>query len=251
MKCFFAILVPLLSPLLFAAEIPEVIDFNDHVQPILSYNFYHCHGPDSSTREPKKNPLRLDREEFAFLERSKGKPSIIKGDPQASEFFKRITTKDVNDVMPPPESHKKPLKPDEIAILKKWIEQDAPYEEHWSFIPPVKVAPPASDWGQNAIDKFIADKHRKLNLNPSPPEDPARLLRRLTFDLTGLPPAPDEVSAFREMAAKDLRTAVEMTVARLLPTDGYAEHFARHCLDSPPYAETHGIQIDKSRTKLT
>jgi hypothetical protein len=248
MKRFFAILVPFLPPILPAAEIPDVVDFNDHVQPILSENCYHCHGPDSSTREPKKNPLRLDREELAFLPRSKGKPSIIKGDPEASELFKRITTKDVNDVMPPPKSHKKPLKPDEVAILKKWIEQDAPYEEHWSFIPPVKADPPAGNWGQNAIDKFIAAKHRELNLDPSPPQDPARLLRRLTFDLAGLPPTPDEISAFREMAAKDLPTAVEMTVARLLTTDAYAEHFARHWLDAARYADTHGIHIDNYRT---
>ena len=142
------------------AKVPDVVDFNDHIQPILSGNCYHCHGPDSSTRAPKKNPFRIDREEFAFLERSNGKAAIIKGDAEASALFKRITTKDVDDVMPPPESHKKPLKPDEIALIKKWIEQGAPYEEHWSFLPPTRPEPPGIAWGNSPLDRFIAVKHR-------------------------------------------------------------------------------------------
>ncbi|MFT6238694.1 MAG: hypothetical protein ACJAQT_000769 [Akkermansiaceae bacterium] len=242
-------LFPLLAArTLSGAELPDIIDFNDHVQPILSENCYQCHGPDSSTREPKKSPLRLDREEFAFLARKSGKPTIIKGDPNASDIIKRIISTDVNNVMPPPESHKKPLKPHEVALLKKWVEQGAPYEEHWSFISPTKATPPASDWAHTPIDHFIAAKQREKNLTPSPPEDPARLLRRLTFDLTGLPPTPAEVSAFREMAAMDLPAAVEMTVGKLVTTDAYAEHFARHWLDAARYADTHGIHIDNYRT---
>ncbi len=229
------------------AKVPDVVDFNDHIQPILSGNCYHCHGPDSSTRAPKKNPFRLDREEFAFLERSNGKAAIIKGDAEASALFKRITTKDVDDVMPPPESHKKPLKPDEIALIKKWIEQGAPYEEHWSFLPPTRPEPPGIAWGNSPLDRFIAVKHRENDLEPSPPGDPSRLLRRLTFDLTGLPPTPKEVASFREMAAKDLSTAVEMTVGKLLTTDAYAEHFGRHWLDAARYADTHGIHNDNYR----
>lgn len=233
---------------LSGAELPDVVDFNDHIQPILSENCYHCHGPDSSTREPKKSPLRLDREEFAFLARKSGQPAIVKGDPEASGVIKRILSTDVDDVMPPPESHKKPLKPHQIALLKKWVKQGAPYEEHWSFISPTKPTPPASDWGHSPIDRFIAAKQREKNLTPSPPEDPARLLRRLTFDLTGLPPTPDEVSAFREMAAQDLSAAIEMTVGKLVTTDAYAEHFARHWLDAARYADTHGIHIDNYRS---
>ena len=246
MKRFFAFLT-LLSPL-GAAELPDVVDFNDHVQPILSEYCYHCHGPDSSTRAPKKNPLRLDREEFAFLPRKNGNPSIIKGDPDASDIIKRIISSDINDVMPPPESHKKPLKAEKVALLKKWIEQGAPYEEHWSFIPPTRSAIPENDWGHNPIDKFIAEKHQEKNLTPSPSEDPARLLRRLSFDLTGLPPTQDELTAFREIAAQDLPTAIELTTAKLLTTDAYAEHFGRHWLDAVRYADTHGIHFDNYRS---
>ncbi len=246
MKHLFAFLsLPLFAT---GAELPDIVDFNDHVQPILSEYCYHCHGPDSSTREPKKNPLRLDREEFAFLTRKNGQASIIKGDPDASEVIKRIISTDINDVMPPPESHKKPLKPEKVALLKKWIEQGATYEEHWSFIPPSRSEIPQIDWGHNPVDKFIAAKHQKQNLEPSPPEDSARLLRRLTFDLTGLPPTPDEVAAFREIASQDLATAIDLTAAKLLTTDAYAEHFGRHWLDAARYADTHGIHIDNYRS---
>ena len=247
MKRFPVIFLTLISASAQEIKLPDAVDFNDHIQPLISEKCYHCHGPDSSTRAPKKNPLRLDREEYAFQKRANGEPSIIKGDAEASEFFKRITTSDVDDVMPPPESHKKPFDADEIALIKKWINQGAPYEEHWSFLNPVKPVPPKSNWGNNAVDKFIAAKHLEENLKPGPPEDSARLLRRLTFDLTGLPPTPEEVSSFREMAAQDLSTAVELTVARLLTTDAYAENFARHWLDAARYADTHGIHIDNYR----
>ena len=247
MKRFFVIFLPLVSASAKETKLPDVVDFNDHIQPLISEKCYHCHGPDSSTRAPKKKPLRLDREEYAFLERSNGKPTIIKGDAEASEFFKRIITTDVDVVMPPPESHKKPFNAHEVALIKKWINQGAPYEEHWSFLKPVKPTPPEFDWGNNDVDKFVVAKCLEKNLDPSPPEDTARLLRRLTFDLTGLPPTPEEVSAFREMAAQDLSTAVELTVARLLTTDAYAENFARHWLDAARYADTHGIHIDNYR----
>ncbi|YCM45603.1 DUF1553 domain-containing protein [Verrucomicrobiaceae bacterium 227] len=244
------LVISLILPLahLHGAGLPETIDFNEHVQPILSENCYHCHGPDSSTRAPKSEPLRLDREEFAFLEREDGPPPIIKGDPEGSELIKRIISTDPDLVMPTPDSHKKPLKAQEIALLKKWIEQGAVYAEHWSFIPPTRPEIPAQNWGENPVDAFIARKHQELGLNPNKPEDSARLLRRLTFDITGLPPTPAEVAAFRESAAQDLPTAVKMAVNRLLATDAYAEHFGRHWLDAARYADTHGIHIDNYRS---
>jgi len=247
MKCLFALISPVLISPLFSADLPDVIDFNDHIQPIISEKCYQCHGPDSSTRAPEKKPLRLDREEYAFLERSNGKPTIIKGDAEASEVFKRISSKDIDDVMPPPESHKKPLNAREIGLVKKWIEQGANYEEHWSFIKPTKPTPPDIDWGQNALDRFVAAKHREKGLDPNPPQDPALLLRRLTFDLTGLPPTPEEITAFRKLADEDLSAAVEKTTAKLLKTTAYAEHFGRHWLDAARYADTHGIHIDNYR----
>jgi len=229
------------------ADLPEVVDFNDHVQPILSENCYHCHGPDSSTREPKKNPLRLDREEFAFLERPDGKPSIIKGDSEASEVIKRIIHKDPDFVMPTPASHKKPLKEHEVALLRKWINQGAPYEEHWAFIPPAKPEVPSSSWGNNALDKFIAVKHEEQGLEANKPAEASRLFRRLTFDLTGLPPAPAEVEKFMQASAQERQELLKSTIEQLLKSQGYAEHFGRHWLDAARYADTHGIHIDNHR----
>ncbi len=233
---------------LIGAPLPEVVDFNDHIQPLLSENCYHCHGPDSSTREPKSNPLRLDREEYAFLERPDGKPTIIKGDPDNSEFIKRIISTDEDNVMPPPKSHKKPLKPDQVALFKKWIAQGAPYEEHWAFIPPTKPEVPAESWGNNNIDKFIAKKHKELHLEPNKPAENARLFRRLTFDLTGLPPTPAEVAAFEKTSAEDPANAINASITKLLDSDAYAEHFGRHWLDAARYADTHGIHIDNRRS---
>lgn len=248
MKNPFLIAAFALSLTLQGVELPETIDFNDHVQPILSENCYHCHGPDSSTRAPKSAPLRLDREEYAFAKREDGPQPIIKGDPDGSEMIKRIISKDPDLVMPTPDSHKKPLKAYEVALLKKWIEQGAPYEEHWSFIPLDKPEVPEEIWGNNEVDAFIARKHKELGLQPNKAEDAARLIRRLTFDITGLPPTPEEVAAFRESAAQDLPTAVKMAVESLLATDGYAEHFGRHWLDAARYADTHGIHIDNYRS---
>ncbi len=247
MKRLPVISISMLVSSLSGEPLPDVVDFNDHIQPLISEKCYHCHGPDSSTRTPKKTPLRLDREDFAFLERPNGKFAFIKGDSKGSEVFQRIISKDVDDVMPPPESHKKPLSPDEIALIKRWIDQGADYEEHWSFIPPTRPEPPKIDWGNNPIDQFVAARHREKGLKASPPGDPSRLLRRLTFDLTGLPPTPAEVASFREMAARDLSTAVEMTIGKLLTTDAYAEHFGRHWLDAARYADTHGIHNDNYR----
>jgi hypothetical protein len=246
--------IPFVSSLLFpaallsGAELPDTIDFNEHVQPILSENCYHCHGPDSSTRTPKSNPLRLDRKEFAFLKREDGPQPIVKGDPEASEMIKRIISTDPDEVMPTPDSHKKPLKPHQIALLKKWIEQGAVYEEHWSFIPPERPKTPKQSWGENPVDAFISRKHQQTEITPNKPEDAARLIRRLTFDITGLPPTPAEVASFRESASQDLPTAVKMAVDKLLATDAYAEHFGRHWLDAARYADTHGIHIDNYRS---
>src|SRR3989454_11886136 len=114
----------------------EPISFNNQIQPILSEHCYPCHGPDSATRKPKKNPMRLDREQYAFEPRVEGKPVIIRGDPKASELVRRIKATD-DDIMPPASEHK-PLKPDQIVLLDKWVAQGAKYEKHWSLIPPAR-----------------------------------------------------------------------------------------------------------------
>ena len=243
MKCWITLL---LTQQAFAA-IPETVDFNDHVQPILSEYCYQCHGPDSSTRAPKSAPLRLDREEFAFEVRD-GRPVIIKGDPEKSELIKRISTKDEDDIMPPPDGHKPPLKPEQIALLSKWIEQGAPYEEHWSFLKPTRPVVPKKKWGYNTIDAFISEKHEEFNLKPNEPEETHRLIRRISFDLTGLPPTPEQVKSFQEAASMDLGTAVQLAASEFLGTDAYAENFSRHWLDAARYADTHGIHIDNYRS---
>jgi hypothetical protein len=231
-----------------AAELPETVSFNQHIQPVLSEYCYHCHGPDSGTREPKDNPLRLDRPEDAFALRDNGLPVILKGRAAESEIVRRMHLTDPEFIMPPPKSHKT-MKPGDIALIERWIEQGAEYEPHWAFAPFVKPEPPAAGdgWAANPIDRFIAEKLDANGLQPNPPEDARRFYRRLHLDLTGLPPAPEAVDAFVTASSSDFQTAVEAAADGLLATTASAEHFARHWLDAARYADTHGIHIDNYR----
>ena len=221
----------------------EGISFNRQIQPILSEYCYHCHGPDSGTRKPKSEPLRLDRAQFAFAMRDGGKPAIVKGDAAASPAVQRMRTTDPDELMPPPDSHKT-MKPEEIALLEKWIAEGATYEEHWAFIPPVKPPMPENA-GRTPIDKFVLAKLATTGLAPNPPEEKARLFRRLSYDLTGLPPSRGELAAHLADASPD---AYEKAVDRLLQTDACAEHFTRQWLDAARYGDTHGIHIDNYRS---
>jgi hypothetical protein len=229
-------------------QLPEKISFNEHVQPVLSEYCYHCHGPDSGTREPKSAPLRLDMEKEAFAAREDGKPVIVKGKPGESRLVQLIHEKDPEKIMPPPASHKT-LGAGQVALLEKWIEQGAPYEAHWSFIPPKRPELPEAgkDWAVNPIDRFIAAKLDESGLKPNAPEDPARFYRRMHLDLTGLPPSPAEVAAFEQAAAASPASAIEDAADDLLGSTESAEHFARHWLDAARYADTHGIHIDNYR----
>lgn len=229
--------------------LPATISFNEHIQPILSEYCYHCHGPDSGTREPKSEPLRLDRVEDAFAVRKNGSPVIIKGNPEASKIYQLMTTKDEELIMPPPSSHKI-MKPDEIALIKRWIEQGAKYEIHWSFAPIVKPEVPkqGEGWALNPIDSFIAEKHKSSGLTANSKDDLRRFYRRMHLDLTGLPPAPDAVDSFIKMTEKGEQQAVEQAADALLSSVPSAEHFARHWLDAARYADTHGIHIDNFRS---
>ncbi len=218
------------------------ISYNDKIQPILAENCFQCHGPDSASRKAK---LRLDRFEFATAPRPDADPAIVPGKPDASALIDRITATDPDDRMPPLESHKQ-LKPEEIKLLTQWVAEGAKYEKHWSFLAPTR--PPIPDagkgWARNPIDNFIAAKLDVAGLKPSREEEPARLLRRVTFDLTGLPPTPAEIAAF---AADKSPGAYERVVDRLLASDACAEQFARYWLDAVRYADTHGIHIDDYR----
>jgi hypothetical protein len=232
-----------------AASAPAVgkLSYNEHIQPILAENCFACHGPDSSTREAK---LRLDRAEFATARRGDGdiEPAIVPGDVKASPLVERITSTDDEERMPPLESRKQ-LKPAEIALLQRWVAEGARYEEHWSLIAPTRPAVPnatlAKRWARNSIDQFVAAKLAEAKLKPSREEDRARLLRRVTLDLTGLPPTPAELSTFLADRSAD---AYERVVDRLLASDACAEQFTRHWLDAVRYADTHGIHIDNYRS---
>ena len=228
--------------LLPSAGAAEKVSFNRDVQPILSEYCYHCHGPDSASRKAK---LRLDRPEFAFEPAKSGDIVIVRGQPEKSPLIERITSKDTDEVMPPPESHKV-LKPEEIAILRQWVKEGATYEEHWAFIKPERprATPDASGWAKSPIDQFVVARLRKDGLEPNPAEDRARLFRRLSLDLTGLPPTPEETQAFLADRSPD---AYEQAVDRMLRTDAHAEQMARHWLDAVRYADTHGIHFDNLR----
>jgi hypothetical protein len=237
----------LIGSLRAAPAVLPTLSYNQHIQPILAENCFACHGPDSAARKAK---LRLDRAEFATARRGDGdiEPAIVPGDPGASPLIERIRSTDDDERMPPPESHKT-LEPSEIEVLHRWIAEGAKYEEHWSLIPPVRPAVPdvplARRWARNPIDQFVAEQLAAAKLKPGREEERARLLRRVTFDLTGLPPTPPEIAAFLADRSRD---AYERAVDRLLASDASAEQFTRHWLDAVRYADTHGIHIDNYRS---
>jgi hypothetical protein len=225
------------------ARAPASVEFNAHVQPILSEYCYACHGPDIGGR---KAGLRLDREEMAFAPRTNG-PVIVRGQPDRSPLVQRIESTDPKKVMPPPESHKK-LKPAEIAILRQWVKENAPYAEHWSFEAPKLPAIPESvhpGWTNRPIDRFILSRLQREGLAPNPEADRRTLIRRVTLDLTGLLPTAAETEAFLQDTSAD---AYEKVVDRLLSSPRYGEHRARYWLDYVRYADTHGIHFDNYRS---
>jgi hypothetical protein len=230
------------------SSLPDEVGFNEHIQPILSENCYHCHGPDSSSRKPKDAPLRFDRPEDAFTLRENGKPVIIKGDPEASRLVEVLFSTDKDEHMPPYETHKK-LTDREIGLIKRWIQQGAKYQPHWSFTELVRPkVPPTAGESENPIDHFIAAKLGESGMKPNPPEDPRRFHRRLALDLTGLPPAADATDAFVKNYAADPEKAVATEADAMMETTAHAEHMARHWLDAARYADTHGIHIDNYRS---
>ncbi len=223
------------------ASLPSKITFNEHIGPILSDNCYFCHGQDATAR---KADLRVDRAEFAFLSRKNGLPAIVKGHPETSAIIQRITSKDPNQVMPPPSTHKT-LTPVQIALLTRWVKDGAEYQEHWAFVKPER--PPEPDvkqagWVKNPIDSFVLAKMESKGLAPEAEADRRSLLRRVTLDLTGLPPTPDDIARF---LADKSPGAYEKLVDGLLASPHYGEHEARYWLDAARFAETVGQHIDE------
>jgi hypothetical protein len=223
--------------------LPEVVDFNFHVKPILSDRCFKCHGPDDRVR---KAGLRFDRKEAAFGVLPSGNHAIVAGDPGRSTLVARILSTDPPRVMPAGDSNLT-LTDYEKALLVRWIEQGAEWKPHWSFIPPRKVAPPGvkdTDWVRGPIDRFILSSLERRGLRPAPEATRETLLRRLSFDLTGLPPTLDEIDAFVADRSPD---AYEKVVDRLLASPAYGERMAADWLDIARYADSHGYQDDGMR----
>ncbi len=228
-------------PLVASAVYGEV-RFDRDIRPILADRCFQCHGPADADREAD---LRLDQAEGtdgAYRE-SAGTIAIQPGSLEQSEVWTRITSRDPDLVMPPLQGSKPPLSASEIAMLKKWIEQGAPYEDFWAFVPPTAPKFPQDVQG-TPIDRFVLRKLKAEGLDPSPRADKRTLIRRVTFDLTGLPPTREEIHAFIE---DDSLEAYENVVDRLLQSPHFGEHLAKFWLDLVRFADTNGIHHDHYR----
>ena len=224
------------------SSLPEVVDFNYHVKPILSDRCYQCHGPDEKTR---KAGLRLDIESLAFSKLESGKRAFSKGNLYKSESARRILHQDPDIVMPPPEANLQ-LTQREKAMILKWIEQGAEWKEHWSFLPPQNKIPKSKDNTlSHPIDMFVKNKLDQEGLDFSPKASKAILVRRLYFDLTGLPPS---IEAVDEFINDNSEKAYENLVDRLLNTPAHAERMALDWMDLSRYADSHGLHADGIRT---
>jgi len=225
------------------ASLPEKVDYNFHVKPILADRCYACHGPDISSR---KGNLRLDIEEEAFAKLATGNFAFVKGKPGKSEVFHRIISDNPEYMMPPPSSNLS-LSALEVALITKWIEQGSEWKPHWSFLKVEKPEVPETgkDWiANNPIDYFIQAELASRGLSPNPMADKERLLRRVTLDLTGLPPTIEEIDAFLNDKSPN---AYEKVVDRLLKTEAHAERLALEWLDVARYADSHGVSFDGYR----
>ncbi len=240
-----------------SARAAAPVDFSRDVRPILSDKCFHCHGPDEAGRKAK---LRLDTREGA-LRLKDGVAPIVPGKSAESEILHRVTSREDDEVMPPPESKLARLTPAEVDTLRRWIDEGAPYKPHWAFEPLVAPTPPAapllaastsllsapnSQLAALPLDRFVAAGLAARGLAFQPEADTATLLRRLAFDLTGLPPTDADVAAYRAAAA-DPEAALRAYVDRLLASPRYGERMAADWLDVARYADSYGFQVDRER----
>lgn len=234
-----ALLISSVSPAISPPVQLRSVDFNREIRPILSDNCFTCHGPDETRR---KSSLRLDTREGAFA-----RPDLIQPRKASqSQLVRRITSEDPNLRMPPPDSGHA-LSDAQIGLIIRWIDEGAVWNEHWAWLPPRQIKPPTAaitDRVHNPIDAFILDRLKQENLSPAPEADKATLLRRLTLDLTGLPPTVAELEAFLRDTSP---AAWEKAVDRLLASPHYGERMAMQWLDLARYADTHGFHIDSHR----
>ncbi len=224
----------------------DTVEFNRDIRPVLSDRCFHCHGPDEHDRKAK---LRLDQtggEDGAYRVH-KGVAGIVPGSLDESELWYRIITDDDDDVMPPSKSHKKALTKREKELFKKWIEEGAKYQDFWAFVPPKKPANPTlknQKWSQKPIDSFVMRKLEVEGLEPKEQADRRTLIRRLSFDLTGLPPTREEIAAF---LADEHTDAWKRVVDQYLARPQFGEHMAKYWLDLVRFADTNGIHHDHFR----
>jgi hypothetical protein len=221
-----------------AAGSDQTVEYNRDIRPILVQSCLACHGPDSAARQAD---LRLDQRDAAVES-----GAIFPGDPENSEIIRRVFSTDEYEVMPPPD-HQHRLTAEEKELLRRWVAAGADYQPHWSFIAPQRPPLPAVDnagWVRNPIDAFVLAGLEQHGLQPAPEADRRTLARRLSLDLTGLPPEPELVEAFVEDTSAD---AYERLVDRLLESERWGEHRARTWLDAARYADTHGIHFDNFR----
>jgi hypothetical protein len=205
-----------------AAALPDKVDFNHHIKPLLSDRCFVCHGPDEKARKAK---LRLDTRDDAFKALDEGMFVIKPGNPAKSEIIRRITSTDADEMMPPPKSNLA-LNKDEIELLRRWVQQGAEWKKHWSFIPVGDVKVPTvknRKWPRNDIDRFVLARLEGEKIKPLLEAGKERLLRRVTFDLTGLPPTLEEIDAF---LADQPPSAYEKVVDRLLASPAFGERMA-------------------------
>ncbi|MEX2564552.1 MAG: PSD1 and planctomycete cytochrome C domain-containing protein [Cyclobacteriaceae bacterium] len=229
------------------SQLPDLVSYNFHIRPILSDNCFACHGPDANKREAG---LRLDIQEEAFgaLKETPDAHALVPGKPNSSEVYNRLVSDDPSVKMPPPESNLK-LTEFDISLIKKWISQGAEYEPHWSLVPPGEIIIPEvenKDWVNNEIDHFILKKLDERGFLPNELADKESLLKRLSFDLTGLPPSLEMMDAF---LADDSKQAYENMVDKLLQSTAYGEKMAVYWMDIARFADSHGFQDDSYRSQ--
>ena len=252
---------PILAAIFFSLSVASAatrLDFNRDIRPILSDNCFNCHGINAKSR---KAELRLDVPEGAYAKNKKGRVAVVAKSPDASELIKRILTKDADELMPPPESHKK-LTAKQIETLRQWVSEGAGYKKHWAFELPVKFPVPRSPFSvasakddgakseaeASVIDGFLAAKLAENGMSFSPEAKPEEFIRRVTLDLTGFPPTPKEVDDFLIDNREHPEASIQNLVAKLQQSPRYGENMARYWLDAARYGDTHGLHLDNERS---
>ena len=230
------------SPALAAG--PKRINYSRDIRPILSNTCYKCHGPDEKQR---KAGLRLDKKEGAYARLESGDMAIVPGSSAKSAVWQRLTAKDPDVRMPPADSGKT-IAPEQIELIKRWIDEGGEFHGHWSLLPPQHAAAPPvqhPELARNPIDRFVLSRLDDEGLAPSPQADKTTLIRRVTLDLTGLPPSLGDVDRF---LADQSPNAYEKLVDRLLDSPQYGEQMTRYWLDAARYGDSHGMHLDNERS---